>query len=169
MNKQPRSESLLLIGIRVIFMYIYHITKGAAMKTMCIPKMVLIIIGFAVLTSYSGQWEVFTSKNDVRDIALSDTTLWAATTGGVVAWNLSDNSYTNYTTADGLLSCNINQVAIDKKDGRGPQQKILPVFLLMKIMHGSRLISVVLIIKLRIKLFAVWKLINLEMFGYIPD
>jgi hypothetical protein len=36
----------------------------------------------------------------VRDIALSDNKLWAATTGGVVAWNLDDNSYTSYTTAD---------------------------------------------------------------------
>ncbi|MGD9201445.1 MAG: hypothetical protein PVI26_07785, partial [Chitinispirillia bacterium] len=81
---------------------------------MRISKIVLIIIGFAVLASYSGQWEVFTNKNDVRDVALANTTLWAATTGGVVAWNLNDNSYASYTTADGLLSCNINQVAIDK-------------------------------------------------------
>ena len=82
------------------------------MKTISIPKIALSIIGFAVLAAYSGQWEVFTSKNDVQDIALAGNTLWAATTGGVVAWNLGDNSYTSYTTVDGLLSCNINQVAM---------------------------------------------------------
>jgi hypothetical protein len=96
-------------------MKIYNTTKGVAMKTMCISKIILIIIGFLVLTSYSGQWEVFTNKNDVRDIALAGNTLWAATTGGVVAWNLADTTYTSYTTADGLLSANINHVSIDKK------------------------------------------------------
>ena len=70
------------------------------MKPTCISKIVLIAIGFAVLAADSGQWEVFTNKNDVRDIALAGITLWAATTGGVVAWNLDDDSYTAYTTAD---------------------------------------------------------------------
>jgi ligand-binding sensor domain-containing protein len=74
-----------------------------------------IIIAFTICLSYSAQWEVFTSKNDVQDIALTDTTLWAATSGGVVAWNLNDNSYTTYTTIDGLSSCNVSHIAIDKK------------------------------------------------------
>mgnify|MGYP003564705468 CR=1 FL=1 len=80
------------------------------MKIMLSLQLIL-LIGFAVITSYSSQWEVFTNKNNIQDIAIADTILWAATTGGVVA---NPNSYEfSYTTADELPRCNINQIVID--------------------------------------------------------
>lgn len=46
--------------------------------------------------------EVFSNGNFVNGVASLRSTLWAATTGGVVAWNKTTESYVKFTTVDGL-------------------------------------------------------------------
>ena len=58
------------------------------------------------------RWTLFTDGNAVRDLAFRvDGTLWAATAGGVLAWNVTDQTYTKYTTLDGLPSNQVGQLA----------------------------------------------------------
>ena len=47
---------------------------------------------------------VYSNGNFVNGVASLRSTLWAATSGGVVAWNKSTGSYVKFTTVDGLAS-----------------------------------------------------------------
>jgi ligand-binding sensor domain-containing protein len=47
-------------------------------------------------------WHMYSNGNYVREIALHDGFLWAATGGGVIAWDLASNETFGYTTLDGL-------------------------------------------------------------------
>lgn len=49
-------------------------------------------------------WTIHTNGNFVNRIAAQGDTLWAATTGGLVAWNTQTGNHTKYTTADGLAT-----------------------------------------------------------------
>ncbi len=58
-------------------------------------------------------WTTFVGANAVTDLAFDhDGDLWAATTGGVVRWHPTDNTFVHYTTADGLASNDIDSVAV---------------------------------------------------------
>jgi ligand-binding sensor domain-containing protein len=50
----------------------------------------------------SGAWEMFSNGNRITKLAFQDGIVWAATTGGVVAWDAASGRYRKYTTLDGL-------------------------------------------------------------------
>jgi ligand-binding sensor domain-containing protein len=47
---------------------------------------------------------MYTNANQVEDLAVDGNTLWVATLGGVVAWDLETGESVQYTTLDGLSS-----------------------------------------------------------------
>ncbi len=47
-------------------------------------------------------WRVYSDGNVVNDLTVLNTTIWAATDGGVSRWNRSNNSFAKFTTLDGL-------------------------------------------------------------------
>jgi len=47
-------------------------------------------------------WRVYSNGNLVNDLVVVNTMIWAATEGGVSAWNRSNNEYSKFTTLDGL-------------------------------------------------------------------
>ncbi len=47
---------------------------------------------------------IYSNGNFVNGVASLRSTLWAATSGGVVAWNKTTGSYVKFTTADGLAA-----------------------------------------------------------------
>jgi ligand-binding sensor domain-containing protein len=56
-------------------------------------------------------WTIYTSGNDVNDMAFdNEGNLWAATSGGLVKW-MMDGTYIKYTTLDGLPDNDIRDVA----------------------------------------------------------
>lgn len=74
---------------------------------------------WAILTSpitAQGQqgWQVYAQDSVVRDLAVIDQEIWAATNQGVLRLNLADNSQTLYTTADGLADNNTHDITVDK-------------------------------------------------------
>ena len=51
----------------------------------------------SVATSTAPGWTTYETINDIRDLAFApDGTLWAATSGGLVHWNLDARTYTRY-------------------------------------------------------------------------
>ncbi|MBM4166524.1 MAG: hypothetical protein FJ218_06375 [Ignavibacteria bacterium] len=60
-----------------------------------------------------GEWKTYTSKREVRDLAFLQGTIWAATSGGAFAFRLSDSSFFELTTSEGLRSNVLNAVAVD--------------------------------------------------------
>jgi len=54
--------------------------------------------------SPSKGWTFYSNGNYVVDLTVLNNTIWAATGGGVVAWNRSNNAATRYSTLDGLAA-----------------------------------------------------------------
>lgn len=51
---------------------------------------------------YEPGWSIFSNANYVNGIAIYDGTLWAATEGGVVAWDLAKDQPVKFTPLDGM-------------------------------------------------------------------
>jgi ligand-binding sensor domain-containing protein len=75
----------------------------------------LSLVFFFVCNSFAiiGEWKTYTSKREVRDVAFFQGTIWAATSGGAFAFRLSDSSFFELTTSEGLRSNVLNAVAVD--------------------------------------------------------
>ena len=58
----------------------------------------------------------YSNGNTIQDLAWQDGAVWAATSGGLVRWQPTDNSYVQLTTADGLSTNAINDIAISPDD-----------------------------------------------------
>ncbi|MHB0878050.1 MAG: ligand-binding sensor domain-containing protein [Anaerolineae bacterium] len=58
-------------------------------------------------------WQSLSNANWVSGVATEGDLVWAATGGGVVRWDTVGNSFTKFTTADGLLDNVVYCVAVD--------------------------------------------------------
>lgn len=56
-------------------------------------------------------WRVLSNGNFVNRVTVDNSTAWAATDGGVVAWNMQTGAASKFTTVDGLSSNVITSVA----------------------------------------------------------
>lgn len=72
---------------------------------------------FFLINLTAQDWKTFTNHKQVFDIEKEDNTLWIATSGGLLNWNLQTNTYYKLTTEDGLISNYINEIVIDA-DGK---------------------------------------------------
>jgi len=57
-------------------------------------------------------WSTFTNGNDIEDVAVGDSCVWCATTGGLVRWDTTDMSCRKFVTLDGLPSCDVTCVDV---------------------------------------------------------
>jgi ligand-binding sensor domain-containing protein len=55
-------------------------------------------------------WHIYSNGNYVREIAVHDGLLWAATGGGVLAWDMASGDAFSYTTLDGLPTNNVEAI-----------------------------------------------------------
>jgi ligand-binding sensor domain-containing protein len=83
------------------------------MKTRGWGILVLYLLGTGALFGGAGTWENFTSMKDVKGIARSGHSFWAATSGGLFRWDEGTDSYLKLTNAEGLLSTDLTAVGID--------------------------------------------------------
>ncbi|MFC1542103.1 two-component regulator propeller domain-containing protein [Candidatus Latescibacterota bacterium] len=60
-----------------------------------------------------GTWTNYTNADWVYDSYREGDTLWCATGGGLVKWDLSDSTYKKYTTADGMPETICSSVKVD--------------------------------------------------------
>jgi ligand-binding sensor domain-containing protein len=59
-----------------------------------------------------GKWKVYVNANGINDVAVRGDTVWCATSGGVVRWDMKTGTYRQYTTLDGLFSNYVLCIAI---------------------------------------------------------
>ena len=77
-------------------------------------KIIFTIISCFFLIQLTAQdWKTFTKHKKVLDIETEGNTLWIATSGGLLNWNLQTDAYYKLTTEDGLISNQINAIGID--------------------------------------------------------
>lgn len=62
---------------------------------------------------------VYSNGNFANDVAVMRSTIWAATNGGVVAWNKSSGGYVKFSTADGLSTNRTVTTAVCPLPGLG--------------------------------------------------
>jgi ligand-binding sensor domain-containing protein len=76
------------------------------------------VIFFLLQITISAQqleiWKNYTNTNEVRKIAVSGSSLWAATSGGLYKYDLNTKGFTTYTKSEGLSSQDLTALAIDK-------------------------------------------------------
>jgi ligand-binding sensor domain-containing protein len=84
------------------------------MKTRGWRIIVLYLLGAGALYGGAGTWENFTSMKDVKGVARSGHSYWAATSGGLFRWDEGTDSYLKLTNAEGLLSTDLTAVGIDR-------------------------------------------------------
>jgi ligand-binding sensor domain-containing protein len=61
-------------------------------------------------------WKIHTNKQLVRDAIVVNGVIWAATDGGIFAYNIKDSTFQTYTKAEGLAGSFFTAIA---KDNRG--------------------------------------------------
>ncbi|MFA5859070.1 MAG: SBBP repeat-containing protein [Elusimicrobiota bacterium] len=72
------------------------------------------ISGTDVTPVPTGEWQNYTNPNDINCLVREGNYLWYATRGGVVKWNINDNTYQLYTPANsGLANDYVNSITID--------------------------------------------------------
>jgi len=84
------------------------------MKTRVVRRAVLAVLCSLQAFGQVGVWKNHTSMQDVKGVARAGNTIWAATRGGLFAWQQGSESYTRYTSADGLQSTDLTAITIDK-------------------------------------------------------
>ena len=84
------------------------------MKTRGWRILVLTILVTGALYGGPGTWKNFTSMKDVKGVARSGHSYWAATSGGLFRWDEGTDSYLKLTNAEGLLSTDLTAVGIDE-------------------------------------------------------
>ena len=72
-----------------------------------------VLLGTGPLVAGVGTWKNFTSMKDVKGIARSGHSYWAATSGGLFRWDEGTDSYLKLTNAEGLQSTDLTAVGID--------------------------------------------------------
>lgn len=79
----------------------------------------LLTCGFLFLTHAApavqeiGLWKSYTSKREVRDVAIAGNVVWSATSGGLFSLHLTDGSLSEFTTSEGLRVTDLTAVTID--------------------------------------------------------
>ncbi|MEL6616666.1 MAG: hypothetical protein AAFQ43_13070, partial [Bacteroidota bacterium] len=61
----------------------------------------------------AGRWQALTAFNEVRALAASPTTVWAATSGGVFGYTPASGEIERYTTVEGLASISPTAIVYD--------------------------------------------------------
>jgi ligand-binding sensor domain-containing protein len=60
-----------------------------------------------------GVWKTYTSKKNVRDVAIKNGVVWAATRGGMFSLSLTNTVFQEFTTSEGLKSNDLSAITID--------------------------------------------------------
>ncbi|MDG1435156.1 MAG: two-component regulator propeller domain-containing protein [Saprospiraceae bacterium] len=76
-------------------------------------NILIILCCFSLINLTAQDWKTFTNNKEILDIEKEGNTLWIATSGGLLNWNLQTEAYYKLTTEDGLISNYINEIAID--------------------------------------------------------
>lgn len=84
------------------------------MKTRVVGGVMVAAFCAAAAFGQVGVWQNHTSMQEVRSVARAGTTFWAATSGGLYAWQEGTTIYRRLTSADGLQSTDVTAVAVDK-------------------------------------------------------
>jgi hypothetical protein len=64
-----------------------------------------------------GKWKTYTAKREIRDLTYDrdSKTIWAATAGGMFSYRLSDETFQEFTTSEGLRTIDLTAITVDDR------------------------------------------------------
>ncbi len=74
---------------------------------------VLLAAALGAAQAQVGTWRNYTAMQEVRSLARGGDTFWAATGGGIFAWNRAGGSFTRLTNAEGLRQLDVTAIGVD--------------------------------------------------------
>lgn len=78
----------------------------------------LIVLSVAAeVRAQDGSWRAHTSMREVVGLSVSETDIWAATTGGVFRYGITDGTLERFTAAEGLHNVQTRSVVYDARRG----------------------------------------------------
>ncbi len=89
--------------------------KSPVLKT-C--GLIVLIVGFLDVSGGHadvGQWTTFTNTKDVRQFVIRDSTIWAATNGGLLRYSIPNDTFSVYTNTDGLEGNDLSAIDVDQR------------------------------------------------------
>ena len=75
-----------------------------------------LIINFKTLYSQQVTWRSFTYQGEIRDLLVNSGDIWAATGGGVFAYDISLNTFSILNNTSGLSSNNPSSFVVDSQN-----------------------------------------------------
>ncbi|MFH1379500.1 MAG: two-component regulator propeller domain-containing protein, partial [bacterium] len=79
---------------------------------------IFFLLSVVVASLHADSITNYTNGNYLTDIAIEGSIIWCGTTGGMVAWNISNNTYEKYDVIDGLSSNQVNAAAVDNEGNK---------------------------------------------------
>jgi ligand-binding sensor domain-containing protein len=79
-------------------------------------KLFVILFTAQALFAKVGDWQTFTNASDIRQMALSQNTIWSATNGGLLAYDVATNTFQTITNSDGLTSNDLVALEVDSQE-----------------------------------------------------
>ena len=77
--------------------------------------MVLFLSSFVYSQITVGHWKSYTSFLDVKEVISTGDDIYCATTGGLLKFNLLNQSFETFTNIDGLQETDISTISFDKE------------------------------------------------------
>lgn len=96
------------------------IIKLAVILFILLPSSLIISCQQRSLTPWSpveneDGWTIFTNSKKVYALLAEGNALWAATSGGVVRWDVDKGTYRKYTTLDSLADNDVRSIGRDNQ------------------------------------------------------
>ncbi len=83
------------------------------MKKYSIPIILIAIVAHSTLNAGPGDWNVFLDSSAIVNIECAGDSLWCATNGGILLFNLADSSFAQYLDGLRLKSGEVMAVTVD--------------------------------------------------------
>ncbi len=99
------------------FYHLFH--AGACLRTLIMKfystLTALLLSSFVYSQTTVGDWESYTSFLDVKEVVSTGGDIYCATTGGLLKFNLLNQSFETFTNIDGLQETDISTISFDKE------------------------------------------------------
>ena len=92
--------------------------SAATTLVVCLLQVCLIELGPQSVAAQSemSDWTAFTSMREVNAVLTTEADMWAATSGGLLHYDMINERYERFTLLDGLASNRILSIAVDDND-----------------------------------------------------
>ena len=91
------------------FYFVFY-SRSVQLRTFRNLLLVLLLFTFIIANERMGDWNCYTSTLNIRDVTIFNGTVYCATDGGILKFDLQTHSFTPFTKLNGLYSTNLSVI-----------------------------------------------------------